>query len=165
MSGIHGNTSGLAPSELKALERIYRRRVPFDVLTTPELSRSLCEITHATGRQVGVLVDRDGAVFSVIVGDAHQIMLPDVGRFRAGEGRLRGLRLIHTHLGNEPLTRDDLVDLTRLRLDLVAAICVDPAEAKPTWVYYAHCVPTREGEGTPPYRTFGPLAETQNTGL
>ena len=27
---IYGNTSGLAPSETKALERIYQRRLPFD---------------------------------------------------------------------------------------------------------------------------------------
>ena len=157
---IHGDTSGLAPSELKALQRIYRRRVPFDTLTTPELTRSLVEVSHATGRQVGVLVDRTGAIQHVILGDASKLMLPDVGRFRAGEGRLRGLRLIHTHLGNEPLTRDDIVDLTRLRLDLIAAICLAPGEPQPTWVYYGHCVPpsTDEEVQQPPYRTFGPIS-------
>ncbi len=41
-------------------------------------------------------------------------------------GRFRGLRLVHTHLRNEPLTRDDLIDLALLRLDLVAAIGVTP---------------------------------------
>ena len=75
-----------------------------------------------TGRQVGVLVHRSGQVDSVVVGDATKLMLPDIGRLRAAEGRFRGLRLIHTHLHGEPLTRDDLVDLVRLRLDLVAAI-------------------------------------------
>ena len=58
MQLIHGNTAGLSPSETKALQRIYRRRVRFDVLTTPELTRSLCEVSHSAGRQVGVLVDR-----------------------------------------------------------------------------------------------------------
>ena len=115
---IHGNTSGLAPSETKLLEKLAQRRVPFDVLTTPELTRDLVKISHATGRQCGVLVDRNGTVQWVVLGDAAKLMLPDVGRLRAAEGRLRGLRLIHTHLRNEPLTRDDLVDLTRLRFDL-----------------------------------------------
>ena len=110
-------TQGLSPSDEKALARLYRRRVPFDRLTTPELTKSLAEVSFATGRQVGVLVDRNGEVHHVIVGDASKIDLPDVGRLRAAHGRLRGLRLIHTHLGNEPLTRDDIVDLTRLRLD------------------------------------------------
>jgi GTP-binding protein HflX len=49
-------------------------------------------------------------------------MLPDIGRLRGGAGRFRGLRLVHTHLKGEPLTRDDLNDLALLRLDLVAKI-------------------------------------------
>ena len=35
-------------------------------------------------RQVGVLIDRRGAIEHVIVGDASKIMLPDVGRMRGG---------------------------------------------------------------------------------
>ncbi|HEX2679079.1 MAG TPA: GTPase HflX, partial [Polyangiales bacterium] len=121
---IYGDTTGLGPSERKALERIYRRRVPADALTSPELTRGLCDVSHATRRQVGALVDRAGNVQYVVVGDSAKLMLPDLGRFRAGSGRFRGLRLIHTHLRSEPLSRDDLVDLTRLRLDLVVAICL-----------------------------------------
>lgn len=160
MEQIHGNTSGLSPSETKALQRLYRRKVPMDQLTTQELSRSIAEVSHSTGRQVGVLVSRSGKIEHVVIGDAAKLMLPDMGRLRAGQGRLRGLRLIHTHLANEPLSRDDLVDLTRLRLDLVVAICINPADGTPTWVYYGHCVPGTSKEGTtqPPYRTFGPLS-------
>ncbi len=154
---IHGNTHGLSPSDTRALERIYRRRVPFDRLTTPELARSLCEVSHTTGRQVGVLVDRTGTVHWVIVGDASQLMLPDIGRLRGASGRFRGLRLIHTHLRNEPLSRDDLVDLTRLRLDLVAAICLSP-EGRPQFVYYGHNLPQDPADPSrEPFRTFGPV--------
>ena len=42
----------------------------------------------------------------------------------AGPGRLLGLRCIHTHLGKETLTRDDLTDLALLRLDMMAAVTV-----------------------------------------
>jgi GTP-binding protein HflX len=119
---VYGNTSGLSPSALKALERIYRRRVPADCIATPELVKSLALASAETERQVGALVHRSGAVDYVIVGSATGLMLPDIGRLRAAEGRFRALRLVHTHLYNEPLTRDDLVDLTRLRLDLVAAV-------------------------------------------
>jgi GTP-binding protein HflX len=157
MPEIYGDTSSLSPSETTALERLYRRRVPFDRLTTPELTRALCSVSHTTGRQVGVLVDRAGEVDHVIVGDASKLMLPDVGRLRAAPGRLRGLRLIHTHLHDEPLTRDDLVDLTRLRLDLVAAICLAPSEDRPMNVYYAHNVPVAAGSGESPYRSIGPI--------
>lgn len=153
---IHGNTSGLAQSELKALERIYRRKVPFDRLLTPELTRSMCEVSRVTGRQVGVLVDRKGVVEFVIVGDAHTLWLPDFGRLRAAHGRLRGLRLIHTHLTREGLTRDDIVDLTRLRLDLVAVICLGP-EGQPAAVHYGHNVPVPDGSDEAPYQTVGPI--------
>ena len=154
---IYGDTSGLSPSETKALQRLYRRRVPLDRLTTPELTRALVGVSHATGRQVGVLVDRRGTVHHVIVGDASKLMLPDVGRLRAGAGRLRGLRLIHTHLRNEPLSRDDLVDLTRLHLDMVVAICLAPGEERALCVYYGHNFPVVDDTNEPPFRTFGPI--------
>jgi len=41
-----------------------------------------------------------------------------------GRKALRGLRLIHTHLYEEPLNKDDLTDLALLRLDLIAALGV-----------------------------------------
>jgi len=154
---IYGDTSDLSPSETKALQRIYRRRVPLDRLTTPELTRALVGVSHATGRQVGVLVDRRGTVHHVILGDASKLMLPDVGRLRAGAGRLRGLRLIHTHLRNEPLSRDDLVDLTRLRLDLIVAICLASGEERALCVYYGHNFPVAEDSNESPFQTFGPI--------
>jgi GTP-binding protein HflX len=71
-----------------------------------------------------VLVDRRGRVAHVMVGDAHSIEMPDWGRLRAGRGRLRGLRCIHTHLADEGLTRDDLTDLALLRLDAMMTVAV-----------------------------------------
>lgn len=154
---IYGDTSGLSPSETKALQRIYRRKVPLDRLTTPELTRALVGVSRATGRQVGVLVDRRGTVHHVVLGDASKLMLPDVGRLRAGAGRLRGLRLIHTHLRNEPLSRDDLVDLTRLHLDMVVAICLAPGEERALCLYYGHNFPVVDDTDELPFRTFGPI--------
>lgn len=143
---IHGNLTGVAPHARKLLERIYRRRVPLDSIATPELIRSLAEATVAVKRQVGALVHRSGAVDSVIVGTSTGLMLPDIGRLRAAQGRFRALRLVHTHLFGEPLTRDDLVDLTRLRLDLVCAVLVSP-EGDPTALTWAYNMPVRDEDG------------------
>ena len=151
---LFGNTAGLTSSHRTALERIYRRRVPSDRIVSPELARALTEASAATGRQVGVLVHRSGTVEHVIVGDAHKLMLPDIGRLRAAEGRFRALRLVHTHLRGEALTRDDLVDLTRLRLDVVAAIHVRP-DGGVGDVYWAHLVP--ENPSGRMWREEGPL--------
>ena len=150
---LHGHLQGLAPSETKLLERLYRRKVPAQALFPTELARPLCDISHQIRRQVGLLVDRSGAVTHVIVGDSTKLFIPDLGRVRAGGSRFRGLRLLHTHLHQEPISRDDLVDLTRLRLDLVAALLV-AEDGLPFRVYYAHNVPDREGL---PYVTVGPI--------
>lgn len=163
MPTVYGNTKGLAPSAIKLLERIYRRRVPLDTIATPELIRSLADASRECGRQVGALVHRSGEIDFVMVGDATKLMLPDIGRLRAREGRFRALRLVHTHLFGEALSKDDLVDLVRLRLDLVAAIQLTP-EGEPRSIDYAHNLPAspkaedadEDAPSLPPYRVFPP---------
>ena len=159
MPEIYGNTAGLPPAAFKALERVYRRRVPLDRIATPELIRSLAEASRETGRQVGALVHRSGSIDFVVVGSATGLMLPDIGRLRAAEGRFRALRLVHTHLYNEPLTHDDIVDLTRLRLDLVAGVLLD-REGEPTRFTYAYNVPPGPGR-TQSFETVGPVPHGQ----
>jgi GTP-binding protein HflX len=119
---LHGNRDGLKPSESKALLALYQRRMPANRFLTPEVARRLTEVSRETGRQVGLLVDRRGQVVYVIVGDAHRLFIPDLSRHRAGAGRFRGLRLLHTHLRGESLSRDDLTDLTLLQLDAVVMV-------------------------------------------
>ncbi len=142
---IYGNTLGLKASELRALRNTFRRRVGPHEIVSPELARHLTEISRATNRQVGILLNRKGEVEFVVVGSAHKLELPDIGRARAGQVRLRGLRLVHTHLKSEPLTRDDLTDLALLRLDLVAAVGVGN-DGLPGVLHYAHLVP-ESGDG------------------
>ncbi len=125
---VHGNITGLKAQSLRGLERLYRRRVPRESPTTHELNTQLAALSAETGRQIAVLLTRRGEVRFVVVGDAHRIELPEIGRERGGHGRLRGLRLVHTHLQGEPLTRDDLTDLALLRFDLVAAVEVRGTE-------------------------------------
>lgn len=152
---LQGNTTGLSPHATKTLERLYRRKVPLANITTNELNKTLVEASHETGRQVGVLVHRSGQIDSVIVGDATQLMLPEIGRLRAAHGRLRALRLIHTHLFGEELTKDDILDLVRLRLDLVCALMLTP-EGEIRAMHYAYNTPAFE-DGDPAYQTVGPM--------
>ena len=155
---IHGNTLGLAPRDRHALERLYRRRVPPDRITSPELARAMTELSAGLGRQVGVLVNRRGQIEFVIVGDATKLELPDFGRQRAALGRLRGLRLVHTHLRGEALTHDDLVDLVKLRLDIVAAVTVG-SDGLPGVIHVGHLVPDRPGkpaDAQTPWETLPP---------
>ncbi|HEX5720305.1 MAG TPA: GTPase HflX [Thermoanaerobaculia bacterium] len=146
---ITGDTRGIKTSEISALERTYRRRVDPRQVVSPELARHLTEVSRQLGRQVGVMLDRDGTVRNVILGDASTLELPDVGRLRGGISRFRGLRLVHTHLKGEPLTKDDLNDLALLRLDLVAMIEV-LADGLPGRIEVAHLAPeasVEDGDG------------------
>ena len=161
MKSVHGNLTGLKPSELKSLSHLYRRRLRPDQIVSPELARNLTELSARVGRQVGVLVDRRGVVTHVIVGDSKQLFIPELGRARAGARRFRGLRLLHTHVLGEPLSRDDLTDLSLLRLDLVAVIQVGDA-GLPGALEYATLLPTERvdtdaGGAVSPWRQEGPL--------
>ena len=98
------------------------------------------------GRQIGLLIDRTGIIREVIVGDNRSLMIPASGRGRGSGLRLKGLRLIHTHLADEGLNEDDLADLALLRLDLVAAISVT-GEGLPGRIRLAHLTPKSGPDG------------------
>ncbi len=118
--------------------------MPPDQIVTNELGQTLCAISRDIGRQVGIFVTRRGQVDAVFVGDAGRLQLPDFGRLRAGRGRFRGIRLVHSHLDNVALTPDDLTDLVLLRLDLVVALHQE-SDDQPVTAQYAHLVPAAPG--------------------
>jgi GTPase len=76
-------------------------------------------------------------------------VLPAQDRSRLGHSRFNGLRCLHTHIrGEKRLTHDDLTDLALLRLDLIAAIDVDPDSGLPGFVRAAHLLPASAGNHT-----------------
>ena len=139
---IEGKTGGLKASQIKALERIYRRKIPANELISAELARYLTELSSELKRQIGLIIDRSGTVQFVIVGNDREIEIPDLSKYSLGRSGLRGLRCVHTHLKSEPLSRDDLTDLELLRLDVMAVIGVGE-DGLPTLFSYAHLLPTR----------------------
>ena len=83
---------------------------------------------------------------AVVIGDAHRVFLPDLGARRAGSGRFRGVRLVHTSLRPDGLSEDDLTDLALLQLDAVVTLEVLP-DGLPGAVQYAHLLPPSD-DGT-----------------
>lgn len=122
MKRLFGNIGGLKAGQIRRLENLYRRGLPPQFLITLELARDISRLSHEIRRQIGLLINRMGKIAYVIVGNHHGIVIPDTSDYRVAPGRLKGLRCIHTHLNNEPLTREDLTDLALLRLDIMAAI-------------------------------------------
>ena len=150
---VLGNTQGLKASQVRALERLYRRHLPADRLLTHEFARELAALSADVRRPVAVLVDRRGAVTHAMVGDARgRLEMPDWGRLRAGAGRLRGIRCLRTRLGGlraangsagDALTHDDLTDLAKLRLDAMVAIEVGD-DGLPGAAHVAHLRPAAD---------------------
>ncbi len=166
IANVTGFTKGLKHNQLKRIERLATRRVPQRDIVSQELARQMCEISHETGRQIGVLLNRKGQVEYVMVGNAKGIEMPDFGRARAAAGRFRGLRCVHTHLQGEKLTRDDLTDLALLRLDLMSIIQVDRKTGLPDMVYSAHLLPSSAADmalngDAEPYEFLEPAVPSQ----
>jgi len=140
---LSGNTSGLKAQHTRQLEKLENRKTSADSLISPELARAITELSRELNRQIGLLIDRRGRVNAVVVGDAKSIFLPDIQR--RGRNRLCGLRLVHTHLNQEPLSEDDLTDLALLRLDCVTALGV-LQDGLPGKAYTAHLMPANVGD-------------------
>ena len=142
---VSGNTSGLKKNQLKQLERIGGKRGSRDDVIPPEMARSLCELSFELNRQIGLLLQRSGKIEAVIVGDFRGIMIPQLSHIRS-RGRLKGLRLVHTHLAGEDISDEDLMDLLFLRLDMLSVLKV-AEDGLPEQLYSVHLLPdSRDGK-------------------
>jgi GTP-binding protein HflX len=153
MKKISGNTGGLKAGQIKRLEALCQQRIPPNTLIGTPLAEELCAVSAEIKRQIGLLINRSGKIDSVVVGDHQGVLLPDTSHYKAPPGRLKGLRLVHTHLKSEPLTPDDLTDLVLLRLDLVAAVTI-AEDGGPDALYLAHMLPA--SESGKPYEVYPP---------
>ena len=158
MKKLFGNTAGLKASQLRLLENLYRRRIPPQHIITHELARDVFRLSIEIRRQIGLLINRQGKIAYVIVGDTKKIIIPSAEEYRAAPGRLKGLRCVHTHLGNESLSRDDLTDLALLRLDIMAAI-EGSQEGQLRQIHAAHILPKKNDRK--PYEFLPPLRPGQ----
>ncbi len=139
---------------MKQLARLYNRQFPTQDGMTPEQARELGMLSVGISRQIGLLIDRKGKPDMVIVGDARGIYIPELTRSRRFAGRLRGLRLLHTHLSDEPLSQEDLMDMVFLRLDGIMALTID-GFGQPVNAHWAHLLPPNPD--AKPYEVFGPV--------
>jgi GTPase len=122
-----GNLKSLTHAQIKQIERLYTRRIHSEELLPYTVAKELYEIASNLRRIIGLLIARDGKVVEVVVGTKTILYLPDLGRYRLGDSRLRRLRLIVVLFPKEEegpvLTQDLITDLEKLRLDAVCAFC------------------------------------------
>lgn len=140
ISKLSGNIAGLKTNHLKRLKSLSEKRVREDVLISNDISKSICELSKEISRQIGALIDRSGHITHLIVGSDSSIQIPSLDRIRTSQSRLRGLRLFHTHLKDEPLNHEDLADLVLLRLDYITAATLD-SNGLPKFYYSSYVNP------------------------
>lgn len=109
-------------------------------------AREVALLSADMGRQVGILISRKGNPEMVVVGDAHRLVIPELSRIRQAGSRLAGVRLLHTHLGDELLSEEDLMDMVFLRLDAVTVLSV-AADGSPRQAQTAHLLPPGSAQG------------------
>lgn len=127
---MYGEHRFLKQDEKKLLSSFQGARVQGQGIASVEILKPIAEISARYKVKIGLLIDRRGKVEWVIMGDAHKLYLPDIGRVRGAEHRLRGLRLVvvtpaSAHIIHE-IHQEFIIDLEKLRLDLVLQV-----EARP----------------------------------
>jgi GTP-binding protein HflX len=144
---IKGNTKGLAPSELKAVKKLFQRSVDSREIVSFELAREITVLAERLRRRIGVIIDRQGHIVEVALGSKDILYIPDLGRYRLGRARLRNLRLIFSDLSNNQeqatIPYDIYTDLERLRFDAVVSVRGVRNRIAMT---YAYLIPARGGE-------------------
>lgn len=145
----------MKPSELKAVSRLADRRYANAGGFSTDQARELAALSRVLGRQIGLLIDRQGRPDLVLVGEMNAIYIPELPRSREGAGRLRGLRLFHTHLTPDMLSQEDLMDMLFLRLDSVGVLSVS-IHGEPMLFQQAHLLPPNPENK--PYLVHPPLA-------
>lgn len=99
----------------------------------------MTQLSAELGKQIGIIITRDGFITHVIVGDSKGILIPSLDNYPIGRKPLRGLRFVHTHIKDDSLNNEDISDLEMLRFDMIAAISIK--DGLPYNIYTAHLMP------------------------
>jgi GTP-binding protein HflX len=166
---VSGELKDIRSREKGALEKLADRRSDPSELISLDLSRRASELCAKLGKQIALLIGRDGKVTHVVLGTKDRVYLPNLGRYRLDSSRLRRLRMVvflpdgqhhkkklpreyyRSEISERPpsgvsridapqIAPDLITDLEKLRLDGVLTVAVD-AFGQPGSVSLACLVP------------------------
>lgn len=121
-TGLYGELRGLKPAQLRQLQRLYRVRLPQNVLITPELGQRLWQVTTTIAAPLCLYVNRRGQVMRVAVGTPETTRVPLYELPRYGAGRLAGWRCLSTRLSPDAPSGGDLTTLMEQRWDALVTV-------------------------------------------
>jgi len=176
MAMLVGETLGLRASERNSLEKLLSRKQRADEILSLDLARKVCALATEIGRQIALLIGRDGQIEFVALGTKNRVYIPDLGRIRLDAARLRRIRLLVFQPGDSheferyergsfptksfsrahasdnkkvdaPVIAPDLLtDLEKLRLDCVLVVASN-ADGGPDAVSLAYLNPRESKTG------------------
>lgn len=116
---VVGRLDGLKPSERKGLEKLLTRKNPAGQMISWENLKSLCALSHALQKVVGILVNRRGETGWVFVGNRKQATF-------AVEAKLphhfQGYRFIRTDFHDLSVSDREVAEIRARKLDLLCAV-------------------------------------------
>lgn len=122
MPGLVGHLVGIKKSLLHRLEKLYQRRIKGGAMLSYELAEELCELSLEAKRELTVLVDGQGRIDLVIVGDAESLdQIPHIELPDAQDG-LSKRYCLHTHLHWKTPTMGDRVTLLQFHFPVMAIL-------------------------------------------
>ena len=132
---ITGETQGVKKYILDELDSLidstYDKATPVDAA----LAQRVLAISIEINREIALLINRNGSIRALSLGDHAKVALPDVGG-RRSEQSLSGLRCIHTHpSGSVMLSPQDYSSLQANRYDIIAALAIDNNETLAAFSY------------------------------
>ena len=108
------------------MERLYRKKIPVNLIISVELAEAVAEISHEINKEIALIINRKGQIVNINVGEFDRVNLEKFKNIRESSSRLCGLRCIHTHPnGTCELSNADLTALSLHRYDAMACIGVD----------------------------------------
>ncbi len=121
MPSLLGHVDGIKRSFIHRLEKLYQRRMRDGALVSYELAEELCELSLLIKREVTLLLDFQGRVELVVIGDAQELDQMPVA-LPAGSDGMAKRYCLHTHLGWTPPTLGDQVTVLQFHLPVVGIL-------------------------------------------
>jgi len=144
---IYGTPSGLKPSQVSQLQRLYRSRLPQGAVVSAEFAQRLIYLVQELQQPLCIYANRRGQVVRVAIGTPHQTRIPPLELPRYGEERLCGLRCIAVSFTGDPPSNADLVAMAMQRLDALAVL-------SDHWSWLCHLLPSP----TPQWQVSPPMS-------
>jgi GTP-binding protein HflX len=122
MPGLIGQVEGIKKNLLHRLEKLYQRRLRGGQAVSYELAEELCELSLEAKREISLLMDFQGRVELVVIGDAEELDQVSAISLPSHTDGMAKRYCIHTHLGWKTPSLGDQVTLLQFHFPVMAIL-------------------------------------------